>query len=383
MKSVLFVTHTLDFEAGGAERVLCDVLERIDRSRFQPSVFSGRDTKGIPNEFTQLDIPIETSANLPMNVSLGITGIINVLQSLIRLAWDLSNRLKRDRPDVVHINSVFALHFALWPCLRHRVPVAYHEHGLARDRSGSPWALFYSFLVKRVSHTIAITDAVRDQAIEFGAVESKAATVYNGIDAPSILPERQAHEPDFRIVQVANFLSWKGQDIMVRALPELKKSVPHVQLVFHGHSKDHDFEEKVRSLVVQNDLEDMVEFGGFRKDLQDLLRTFDCLVVASSAEPFGLVLLEAMRAGIPVVASAAGGVPEIVTHELNGLLFEAGDPVALAKALERIASDSSLASRLRKSGLAIINERFSFAAQIKGIQEVFERLTDSPSAAEA
>jgi glycosyltransferase involved in cell wall biosynthesis len=102
------------------------------------------------------------------------------------------------------------------------------------------------------------------------------------------------------------------------------------------------------------------------------LDTFDCLVLASRAEPFGLVLLEAMRAGLPVVASNAGGVPEIITHGMNGLLFEPEDFEGLANALARIALDPETASRLRRKGKQAIVDRFSFDAQIAGIQNVFE-----------
>jgi glycosyltransferase involved in cell wall biosynthesis len=104
----------------------------------------------------------------------------------------------------------------------------------------------------------------------------------------------------------------------------------------------------------------------------EFIDTFDCLVLASKDEPFGLVLLEAMRAGLPVVASNAGGVPEIITNEVNGLLFEPEDFEGLANALARIALDTETAARLRRKGKQAIVDRFSFDAQIARIQNVFE-----------
>jgi glycosyltransferase involved in cell wall biosynthesis len=137
-------------------------------------------------------------------------------------------------------------------------------------------------------------------------------------------------------------------------------------------TKNLEFEEAVRARVAELGLGDAVEFGGFRADLMKFLPRFDCLVVASRAEPFGLVLLEAMRAGVPVVASNAGGVPEIVQDGVNGLLFEPDDAPGLASALGRIALEPATAEHLREGGRRVMEERFSFDAQIEAMQRIFE-----------
>ena len=377
MTRLLFVTHTLDFEAGGAERVLLDVLKRIDRSRFDLSVFVGQDSKGIPLEFSELGVPLSVHTNLPVGIPFGPIGILKTAFALLRLAFELWKELDENRIEVVHINSIFALNFAIWPCLMRGVPVVYHEHGLARDRHGSPWTLLYSQMISRVNHTIAITDAVRDQVISYGSRPEATTTVHNGIEprdpAAATFAEARAEEDNaFKIVQIANFLDWKGQDLLTEALALLRREVPQAQVTFYGHSKNLEFEQRVRERVTDLELSDAVEFGGFRTDLMQFLPRFDCLVVASRAEPFGLVLLEAMRAGVPVVASAAGGVPEIVEDGVNGLLFLPGDPAGLAESLRKIALDPKIVERLKIGGRTVMEERFSFSAQIEAIQCIFE-----------
>jgi L-malate glycosyltransferase len=133
-------------------------------------------------------------------------------------------------------------------------------------------------------------------------------------------------------------------------------------------------------MVLDLNLSDCVEFGGYRTDLPLLLPSFDCLVVASRGEPFGLVLLEAMRAGVPVVASNAGGVPEIVSDGINGLLFKSGDAEDLAGALQRVAEDSALAGRLCEEGRRAIRTRFSFENQVGSMQDLFEKFARAKGA---
>lgn len=367
----LFVTHTLDFEAGGAERVLYDILLRIDRSRFSPRVFVAEDPGGIPEAFRALGVPIEVGPRLAIGVPFGPRGIWNTVASLWSLMRSLSRSLEREKVDVVHVNSIFALAFALAACRRHGVPVVFHEHGLPRDRDGSPWSRRYAARIRKVAAVIAITDAVRNEVLSYGIDPERVTTVYNGIDpgGPSHDVQKRA---GFSIVHVANFLEWKGQDILVDALAHLRETVPRANVTFFGTVKDPAYHAKVCERIETLDLKDAVVFGGFRPDLQSLLPAFDCLVVASRAEPFGLVLLEGMRAGLSIVASRAGGVPEIVENEENGLLFEAGDHRGLARALARVATQPEVTKALVERGRQVVSERFSFDAQLAGVEDVLE-----------
>ncbi|MAG32829.1 MAG: hypothetical protein CL908_18280 [Deltaproteobacteria bacterium] len=376
MKTVHFVSHTLDFAAGGAERVLLDVLMRIDRSRFDVRLVVGRDACGVPPEFEALGLPIELLPHLHMTSSRNPSSFLRIGCALIGSALSLFRILHRERPDVVHVNSPFALHFALAPCLLTQTPLVYHEHGLPRSRQDSIWSIAYPWLIHRVSHTIAITDAVRAEVIGHGVSRDRITTVHNGIEAgspPAVPtgPSRSAKQ-GFTIVQIANFLEWKGQDVVLEALSPLREKVQDARVIFYGQSKDLEYESRLRDRIAELSLCDCVEFGGYRTDLAELLPTYDCLIVASRAEPFGLVLLEGMRAGLPVVGSNAGGVPEIVTDGENGLLFEPGDAAGLVDALQRIANDPDLATRLVVNGRHVLETRFSLARQVEAVEAILE-----------
>lgn len=385
MKKILFVSHTLDFSAGGTERVLFDLLNRIDQDRFEVSAATSRDDGGVPLEFAELNIPIHTLPRLPLDSSRNLWGILRVGIGLAMCEISISLLLWRERYDLIHVNSIFALHFALIPCLISGTPLIFHEHGLPRVRDQSVWSIAYRWMIHRVTHIVAITDAVKDQLLTYGVDPGSVTTVHNGIDPeppvaldPDGSQLSRGDRPGLSIIQIANLLDWKGQDVVLESLARLRDTLPDSHVVFYGHGKDADFQAKLDEMVVRLDLTDRVEFGGYRTDLMEQLPNFDCLVVASEAEPFGLVLLEAMRAGVPLVATNAGGVPEIVSDGVNGLLFEAGDAEGLAAAFSRIASEPKLAKQLSEEGYRVVRERFSLARQIEALQTVFEKHSSSP-----
>lgn len=390
-RRIFFISHTLDFRRGGAERVIHDVLNRIDRARFEPVLVVARDDGEVPEAFGGLGVESRILTPLPMPPKRTMASLISTALALVRLNVALLRLLWREPASALYVNSYFALHFAVIPALIARVPVIYHEHGLARDRRHSPWSRLFPWLLRRVSHTIAITDAVKAQLVEMGLAESAVTTIHNGIEVEGASFRGEQEEGGrgvrtpgvFSIAQIANFLPWKGHETVVRALPRLRERLPGLRVVFFGQSEDPSFDahlRHLRELISRLGVGDMIEFAGFRTDVLRLLPQFDCLVLASHGEPFGLVLIEAMRAGVPVVASNAGGVPEIVTDGHDGLLFEPGDENGLADQVERLARDAELSERLARTGFKTVRERFSIGAQVRSIERVLEDVVNRGTA---
>jgi glycosyltransferase involved in cell wall biosynthesis len=238
MKKLLFVSHTLDFAAGGAERVLVDVVTRIDRDRFEISLATGGRDEIVPDELQSLEIPIHQLPHLPMFASANLWALLRVAIAVVVCQVSMWMLLRGKRFDVLHVNSIFALHYSALPCLLTGTPLIFHEHGLPRAREGSFWSFAYRWLVRRATHTIAITNAVRNQVLGFGLNPESITTVHNGIDPDDPALKQETPEstmsvrPGFRIVQISNFLDWKGHDIVLEALAKLRKSMPDARVVF-------------------------------------------------------------------------------------------------------------------------------------------------------
>ena len=141
----------------------------------------------------------------------------------------------------------------------------------------------------------------------------------------------------------------KGYDDLIRAVRVLKDRGTAARCVIAGVGPD---ETRLRGLIDELALEDDVRLLGLRDDVASLLRAFDVAVMASHSEGSPLAIIEYMAAGLPIVATRAGGVSELISDGEHGLLVDPHDPAALADGLERILSDPALGARLGASAQA-------------------------------
>jgi glycosyltransferase involved in cell wall biosynthesis len=164
----------------------------------------------------------------------------------------------------------------------------------------------------------------------------------------------------------------KGYEYLFQAMAKLKGRLDRpVRLLIAGKGP---LEEDFRKEVLSLGCDDVVQFLGFRKDVPDLMSAVDLLVLPSVAEAFGLVLTEALYLGTPVVASKAGGIPEIVSDGIDGVLVPPADAEALAGALAELLLDPDRRRRMAGAGRQKVQERFSFEGMVRAYEEIYNRL---------
>lgn len=170
---------------------------------------------------------------------------------------------------------------------------------------------------------------------------------------------------------VARLDHWgKGHREFFTALAALPDGYPVEALIIGGGRR----EAEMRRLAAELGLAGRVHFLGQRDDVPDLLSALDLFVLPSHSEGVSLALLEAMAAGLPVIATAVGGLPEVVTDGDNGLLVPPEDPEALATALERLLEDPALAQRLGANARRHVEENFSLERLGREINEIYTEL---------
>jgi glycosyltransferase involved in cell wall biosynthesis len=171
--------------------------------------------------------------------------------------------------------------------------------------------------------------------------------VFDSIDGEPVAP--RAPSPDVEVVgMVGRIAPWKGQDVFLRAFAQAFPG-DAVRAVIVGAPLfgEVEYADTLLALAAQLGIADRVEFRGFRADTAAEYRAMDVFVHASTkAEPFGLVVVEAMAAGLPVVAVDGGGPAETITHGHDGLLYPLGDVDALAAALVTLRDDGPLRARI-------------------------------------
>ncbi|TMG24538.1 MAG: glycosyltransferase [Chloroflexi bacterium] len=203
--------------------------------------------------------------------------------------------------------------------------------------------------------------------------------IYNGVDLDRYerqepcctLPEEYGMEPGAQLVGVvARLEPEKGHPTLLEAWPKVLQSCPEAYLLIIGEgSRRAELERQVSELRIAH----RVVFTGRRDDIPAVTAALEIAVLPSYREAQGLTILEAMALRRPVVASAVGGIPEMIEDGLTGLLVPPRDPEALATAIVRLLRDHSLADTLGRAGHDMVHDRFCIELMVKAIERIYDR----------
>ena len=337
---------------GGAESHVV-TLSRGLRGLGHAVLFAGPADSWLTESFHAIDIP---TRHLRMN------GLLDVLSH-----WQLRRLAQQWQADVVHAHGVRASMYV----------------GHCRAAAATFGTLSTAHSCESFKHmqgcdqVIAVSQAVHAYLVGHGHAPERVITVYNGVpDGPHTrvpAARRALHlgDHEFALCSAGRFVHDKGQDTMVRAVLQ---SAAHVSLTLIGDA-DTTFGREVRALA---GADPRIRFLGFRDDVSALLPAFDAYLCASSREAFGLSLAEALAAGLPVVATAVGGVPEVVADGVNGLLVPVKNADAvvanIAAAIARLASDAALCSALGSRSRTRYLQLFSAPRMVASTADVYAGL---------
>jgi len=230
-----------------------------------------------------------------------------------------------------------------------------------------------------VDRFIAISEAIRKVLIDGGVAEDMVSVVHSGIDLsrfdrvePGGLREEFGLPAGAPVIgNVAHMADHKGQRYLLAAMPRVLEAEPQTRLFIVGDGELRPaLEAQARELGVQ----DAVTFTGFRTDVPQWLDLFDVFVMSSHLEGLCTSVLDALAMRKPVVASAAGGLPEIIAHDETGLLVPPKAPEPLADAIVRLLRDRELGRRLAEAGRRRVDEEFSAESMVEGTLEVYDEV---------
>ncbi len=232
--------------------------------------------------------------------------------------------------------------------------------------------------------TIAVSNAERDALADAGLASAETIhVIYNGVDLDRFHPASDAQRAAARqalglaadqsvAMMVCRLYRPRDFETLLVAFRQVREQVPRARLVIVG---DGPWRARVAELVDGLWLGQQVTLAGRREDVPDLLGAADLLVHATAGwEGMGLSILEAMAAGLPVVASRVGGIPEAVVDGETGILVPPGSPAALARALEAVLGDPALGARMGASGRARAEVRFTLPRMVAETLAVYERV---------
>jgi glycosyltransferase involved in cell wall biosynthesis len=362
---------------GGVQRVLLETLSRADRGRFDHAVLCTKKEGKWARDVRALDIPLTLQKTLPPWSPLQI----------LRLA----RAIRRINPDLIHIHMAPLVIPAASAARLAGVGRCIIEHHNFYDRHWSalnPLLFRWErWLTRRADALISVSHSVAEcSSRHLGLPAGKFTTVYNGIQTERFThAEPRDPRPEWGlapgtplVVHVARYLNTKRIEDFIEAgaliVRRWNGQAPRPVFVVIGGGAQ-DYHERYKQWIRKLGVRGSVILAGSREDVPAILPTAQVGVLASEMEGFGLVVLEYLAAGLPVVATDLGPIAELVRDGEEALLVPTRRPDRLADNIERLLLDRALAERLVENGRRRL-DLFNWDATARGYERVYDRLLE-------
>lgn len=279
-------------------------------------------------------------------------------------AFRLAKYLQKNEVKTVHIHWGKDLVLAMLANKIYSFYLVYTRH-MTITRSKKDF--FHRIQYQAVDRFITITEDMRQQAIRYLPLrDTQIECLYLGVREPEgncwredFFVETSFPKRKLNLALFGRIEHNKGQHLLVEAVMSLLEQGLDISVSLIGHVMDHSYKEKLKAQVAEKNLGSHIQFIDFIDEPIESMGNFDVIILATYKETFGLVLPEAMRAGVSVIGSNAGGVPEIIDNGKTGLLFTPGDIVSLAAAIRKYYDDPSLRGELALAGKNKADQIFS------------------------
>lgn len=298
-------------------------------------------------------------------------------RSLFRLA----TAIRRFQPHLLHAHdyktNVLSLLLGRW----FSIPVMTTLHGYVT--LGGKLNLYYRidrWALRRMHHSIAVSPDLHEFLGKLGIPAGRRSLVENGIDTEVYRRRMDRGEGKRRfgfdaetllVGAVGRLQPEKGFDLLIESTSKLLEQGMTFNLIIAGDGPERD---RLEALIHGRGQAGRIRLLGHCSETIALYQAVDVFVLSSLREGLPNVLLEAMALEVPVAATRVGGVPRLVRHEDNGLLFPAGDQQALTDAMARLLCDRPLRLRLGAAGRKTIEQQYSFAQRMQKIRDVYDRV---------
>ncbi len=339
---------------GGAQRYVYDLATNLDPHKFEAVVALGGDGELI-DRLKNAGIRTIQIKSLQRDISW-------------KQEWDstkeLAKIIRREKPDVLHVNSSKSGGIGTLLGRVLRVPkIIFTAHGWAFNEDRPRWQKFVikilHWITVLLSHrTIAVSKALLDQ-LDWPGVESRSKVLHLGRNIGVMYEKAEAREKIVDLLdeqnkeQVSTKNLWLGniaelhpikrQVVLIQSLPEVIVKYPELRLFIIGEGSER---QRLETLINDLNLNNNVFLLGRLSEAARLLKAFDIFVFPSASEAYGYAAHEAGLAGVPVIATNVGGLPEIIDSEINGLLVGADNTLALTEAILRLLQDQVLRNEM-------------------------------------
>jgi glycosyltransferase involved in cell wall biosynthesis len=399
---VLFVEASTGGVVGGSLTGLYHLMRGMDRRSFFP-MMALYETKDIEADLQSIGVPVYHihRPRVPKEHSLlnlegyqrakaasGVRRTLRLGRQALRLAAEeipaalrLARLIRKTGADVVHLGNGARANFdGLIACWLTGTASLCHVKGFEKFSRRERWTSRY------IDAVVCMTHAIEEHCEKHGITGRSRHVIYDALDETAFAPQRDpaAVRAELGIANgalcvgvVGNIQEWKGQAVLVEAMAEVVRAVPQARgLIIGGvHRAGAAYGDRLQKQIHELNLNRVLSITGFRRDVADVMNALDVIVHTSvRAEPFGRVILEGMFLGKPVVASAAGGVPELIDEGHTGFLVPPREPQPLADRLIRLLRDGELRRSIGTQAQAWARDKFALERHVAAMTTLYETI---------
>ena len=359
---------------GGASLHVRDMARRLmDDGHEVRIAIGGATDREVPRRYAEQDLDFVCIPSMGRS--------INPIRDA-RAIRSLRREMKKFAPDLISTHASKGGALGRVACLGLKIPVLYTPHCWSFI-DGFPKAKVYrkleKYLAPLTTKIIAVSEEERDLGLAQGVGKPEGTQcIHNGVIDHSGLPGRRSGKDGgpARLVMVGRFEAQKDQPLLLRALAELQHLPWELTLVGDGPLKPASEE-----LAAKLSISDRVDFAGYSSAVEDQLAAADVFTLVSNWEGFPRSILEAMRAGLPVVVTDVGGSREAVEEGVTGRVVRKGDLNGLIHALQEVLSDAGVRERMGHEGRRLFEQRFTFEHMYRNYEKLYQSLAKGSSRA--
>lgn len=379
MPAPIRIMHVVDsLGKGGLETGLVNLIERLDPERFEHVVYAirrlGSNADRLRNHRVRVMCLGKKDTDFPVQVG------------------PLARAIREIGPDIVHCRNWAAVEAVMAGKWVRSCAVVHSEHGLDSNANAKePWRriCFRRLAFELADRVVSVSYQLRElHARRTGFAAHKIAVIHNGVDSRTFYPDPEARHwvrqelglsPDeFCIGSVGNLFPVKDHMTLLKAMERVSRAFTNWRLLVIGEGPELPGLKAFTS--AHPDWRGRVAFLGSSNRVAEMLNVMDVYVLPSISEGISNSLLEAMATGLPVVATATGGNPEVVVDGESGLLFPVGDSGLLAEKLLGLRAGKELRVQLGQRALRRVKEDFSIDSMVRNYAQMYESLVSVATA---
>jgi len=365
MRNVLLVD--LGKQYGGAEKY----IEHIEKNFEKEYVFHLLVRNACPFYNILMKNKIERVISINLTV-----------KSLIKDLLYVGRYIKKNHIEIIHVNGVNSEVFTYLLKLylkNEKIKYVSTVHGIAEkdrmEKNKFQQLLFAGMQIKvlrNFDRIIAVSYSIKEDLLKKGINEDKIQVIYHSIETEEnqIRKKYERHRP-LKVCSVGRLEKVKNTQMLIETIALLDNKEEFLCDIYGMGSLYHDLDQ----LIIRKGLENIIHLKGFENDVKTIYRKYDVMVQPSLYESFGMTVIEAMAAGLPVICSDVGGLAEIVKDKENGFLFNVDSTDELAKILLDINNDRYDLEKIRENAQIMIKERFQISTYKNKLRQIYEERT--------